>query len=138
MTDFFAFRKMITPAVIQIIFWLGVSICIVTGIGLISNSFHSPLFRETKLTVGLLVLIVGPIVVRIICELQIVIFRIGDTLIEIRNNIVSNVDSVNNPSVVQPVEDEPETKSFNPPFKTKEEYEKWKAERMKKIKEKDV
>jgi hypothetical protein len=159
MRDFFAFRKMITPAVIQIIFWLGVSICVVTGIGLISSSFHSPLFSQAKFITGLLMVIVGPIVIRIVCELQIVIFRIGDTLIEIRNNIVANGGLINNSSTAEPSVGEFSTRSSEPEssrgeakpescepgstraetkikssklsFKTKEEYEKWKAERMK-------
>ena len=37
MGDFFAFRKMITPAVIQIFFWLGVIVCVIAGLGILSS-----------------------------------------------------------------------------------------------------
>jgi len=35
MWDFLTFRKMLTPIVIQILFWLGVVACILGGIGAI-------------------------------------------------------------------------------------------------------
>ena len=38
MGDFFAFRKMITPAVIQIFFWLGVIVCVIGGLGILSTA----------------------------------------------------------------------------------------------------
>jgi hypothetical protein len=74
--DFLTFRKMITPVVIQVLFWLGVaSVVIGTVIGIANGQAMQ----------GLLLIILGPIAVRVYCELLIVIFKINDTLTEIRN-----------------------------------------------------
>ena len=77
MNDFLAFRKMITPLIIQIIFWIGVVICVIGGLIALADSFAPQ---------GLVALILGPLAVRIYCELLIVIFRINDTLTDIKHN----------------------------------------------------
>jgi hypothetical protein len=84
-SDFLSFRKMVTPIIIQIIFWLGVLIAIIFGIvsivyGVIRSDVPTLLY-------GLLVLILGPLVVRIYCEILILFFRINETLTEISNKI---------------------------------------------------
>lgn len=87
MGDFLAFRKMITPVVVQILFWLGVLGCVVTALAIMSGSSSfavaSPV--DPKL-VGLLVLVVGPLLIRFYCELLIVLFRIYDSLRAIERN----------------------------------------------------
>jgi hypothetical protein len=75
MSDFLTFRKMITTLIIQAIFWLGVIVTVVAGLGMLADEKAG----------GLLLIILGPLVVRIYCELLIVIFRINETLTEIRN-----------------------------------------------------
>lgn len=77
MDEFLTFRKMITPTIIQIVFWIGVAYCVIYGIRLIFDGLF---------IFGLIYLIVGPFVVRIYCELIILLFRIYDTLNEIKNN----------------------------------------------------
>jgi hypothetical protein len=79
MDDFLAFRKMITPMIIQIIFWVGVVASVIIGLGMMGYSFLT----------GLVVLVIGPLVVRIYCELLILLFRIHDTLKEIRDRAPS-------------------------------------------------
>ncbi len=84
-SDFLSFRKMITPIIIQILFWLGVLIAIIYGIvsivyGVVRSDVQTLLY-------GLLVLILGPLVVRIYCEILILFFRINETLTEISNKI---------------------------------------------------
>ena len=74
--DFLFFRKMLTPLIIQIIFWIGV---VVTFIGGIATMFQSGGFWR-----GLLAAILGPIFVRIFTELIIVTFKINDSLSDIR------------------------------------------------------
>jgi hypothetical protein len=75
MKDFLNFKKMVTPVVIQFLFWIGVIACVIAGlIGL----------RHSALQ-GILTLLVGPLIVRIYCELLIVIFSINDTLTEMKN-----------------------------------------------------
>jgi hypothetical protein len=85
MKDFFAFRTMITPIIIQIIFWVGVAACVVMGIGymVIGSRYYggaAPLY-------GLMILIFGPLAVRIYCEILIIFFRINETLTEIKHTL---------------------------------------------------
>jgi len=61
---------MITPIFIQIIFWLGVLGCVIAGLGTMGQSVLQ----------GLATLILGPLVVRIYCELIIVVFKMNEAL----------------------------------------------------------
>lgn len=78
MRDFLLFRRMLTPILLQIIFWLGVIACIVSGI--------AGLFRREWIN-GLEIILLGPIMVRIFCELLILFFRMNETLTEIKNGL---------------------------------------------------
>jgi len=83
--DILAFRKMITPVVIQILFWIGVLISILLSLGAAGFAFIGP---KPQPVLGLIPLIVLPFLilgVRIYCELLILLFRIYDTLVEIRD-----------------------------------------------------
>jgi len=82
MKDFLAFKKMITPIFIQIIFFIGVIACIVGGI---ASWGDSPIK-------GILIILIGPIAVRIYCEIIIVIFSINDTLTQTRNLLQDKVE----------------------------------------------
>ena len=85
MNDFLTFRKMITPTVIQIIFWIGVVYCAIVGIVMITVGVSG---RGTGAAVlaGVASLILGPLFVRVWCELIIILFRVHDRLGEIRDN----------------------------------------------------
>jgi len=108
--DFFAFRSMIALPVIQGLFWLGVLGCVIGGAAQIYNAFNpSPAapamvngvvvaptaatprvatsYDAAMLVTGLLTLFLGPLLVRIFCEILIVIFRINETLTEIRREL---------------------------------------------------
>ena len=92
MGDFFAFRKMITPAVIQIFFWLGVIVCVIAGLGILSNSELLAAASPVPPTLtAVLVLVVGPLIVRIYCELLMVLFRIYESLRAIELSRVRDV-----------------------------------------------
>ena len=82
--EFLSFRKMITPSVIQILFWIGVIVCVLAGLASIVGGSYLPGPGGT--IYGLLVLFVGPIIVRVYCEILIVVFRIHDSLAEIQKN----------------------------------------------------
>jgi Domain of unknown function (DUF4282) len=82
--DFFSFRTMITPFIIQIIFWIGVALCIIFGLGIILVGSR---FGNGGPVYGLLLLIFGPVVVRIYCEILIIFFRINETLTEIKHTL---------------------------------------------------
>ena len=83
MEDFLAFRKMITPIIIQVLFWVGVAFSVIVGLIQIGSSFGRYGGGFSFLG-GLLVIIIGPIMARIYCELLILIFRMYDTLLEIK------------------------------------------------------
>ncbi len=74
--EFLSFRKMITPVIIQVIFWLGVVGSVLVGLGAVLGG---------RGLYGLGLIVVGPIVVRIECELLIIMFRIHDALQDIRS-----------------------------------------------------
>jgi len=92
MKDFLAFRRMITPLVIQIIFWLGLIGCVLGGIGSIIMSVVSG-GGGSNIIIGILMglgmMVIGPVVVRIYCEVLILFFRMNETLTDIRNNQMS-------------------------------------------------
>jgi hypothetical protein len=79
MGDFLRFETMITPAVIQIIFWIAVVIAVIAGF---VQLFHGGL----AVLSGLLTMILGPLAARIYCELVILFFRINDHLRQIQLN----------------------------------------------------
>jgi hypothetical protein len=81
MGDFFSFRRMITPIIIKIVFWGGVVAAVVVGLGLLADGNRGA---------GLAVVILGPLAVRIYCELLILFFRMNETLTDIRNDLARN------------------------------------------------
>ncbi len=87
MDDFLKFRKMITPAIIQVLFWIGVVGCVIAGLVTIGYSFDSYSGGVGVFLSGLMILILGPIGIRIYCELLILFFRMNDTLTEIKDNL---------------------------------------------------
>jgi hypothetical protein len=82
--DFLAFRTMITPVIIQIVFWIGVASCIIAGIGLIVAGMR---VDARSGIVGFATLIFGPVVVRIYCEILIIFFRINENLTELKHTL---------------------------------------------------
>jgi hypothetical protein len=81
MNDFLAFRKFITPAFIQAIFWIVVIVIVIASlVTMFTQSFWA----------GLLSLILGPIVARIYCEIVILLFRIYDELVAIRTGTTNS------------------------------------------------
>jgi membrane associated rhomboid family serine protease len=88
MEDFLQFRKMITPVIIKILFWIGVAVCVIGGLVYMIAMISS---RAALAGVfgGLLFMFLGPVMVRIYCELLILFFRINDTLTEIRNVVLN-------------------------------------------------
>ncbi len=86
MNDFLAFRKMITPIAIQVIFWIGVVYCAIVGIVMIAAGIAGSRGGGAMVLSGIASLILGPLFVRIWCELIIVLFRVHDRLGEIRDN----------------------------------------------------
>lgn len=87
MKDFFAFRRMITPYIIMIIFWVAIVVLIIglvgASIGILSSKNQNDyLLLCVVWPIGLPV---GILVIRIYCELLILFFRMNETLTEIKN-----------------------------------------------------
>lgn len=85
MKDFFSFRRMITPYIIMIIFWVAIVVLVISlvgaSIGLLSSK-SSALFLCLIWPLGLPL---GVLVIRIYCELLILFFRMNETLTDIKN-----------------------------------------------------
>lgn len=82
MKDYLTFDKMITPIIIQVIFWIGVLCCLVVA----GVSFYQGLGSRgglPSIALGILALVIGPLVVRMYCELMIVIFTINKNVAKI-------------------------------------------------------
>ncbi len=69
MGEYLTFKKMITPMVIQILFWIGVVLVVISGLmAMVSGEF----------LVGLLTILLGPVLVRVYAEIIMVMFKIND------------------------------------------------------------
>jgi hypothetical protein len=78
MGDFLNFKKFITPVIIVALFWVAV-VFVVLG-GLVT------MFQDGGALPGLLMVLLGPIAVRVYAELLILAFKIYDRLGEISAN----------------------------------------------------
>ena len=83
--DWLSFDKMIAPIIIKILFWIGSVAFVIYGIVTIINSFRMSHGAVIAFFGGLLIMILGPIMVRVWCEILIVIFKIHDSLVELKN-----------------------------------------------------
>ncbi len=74
--DFFTFRQFITPRVMPVVFWIGVGIAVIMGI---ITLVEGALLSSARLIfMGLVTLFLGPLFVRILCELVLTFFRRGE------------------------------------------------------------
>ncbi len=97
--DFFTFKSMITPKIIQIIFVIGSILLVLAGIGIGVMSVLTGLGAGVGggtgeaaaagmftaifgVVAGVFYAIVGPLVLRVYCEVLILFFRINTTLNE--------------------------------------------------------
>jgi len=78
MRDLFSFDNLITPAIIHIVYWLGIAVAVLAG--LVS------IFGGGSIMKGLVVMVVGPIIVRVGCEVLVVLFRMNENLAAFRDN----------------------------------------------------
>ena len=81
MGDFFSFRRMITPVIIQVVFWIGLIVIVGYALAILIAGDEA-----WVRVLGVVYLILGPILWRVWCEIMILLFRISETLTDIRNN----------------------------------------------------
>jgi hypothetical protein len=106
MKDFLSFRTMITPVIIQIIFWVGVALSVIIGIGYIAVG--SRYYGGPAPLYGLMILIFGPLAVRIYCEILIIFFRINETLTEIKHDLDGRRVAQPAPAPAPPIQTPPQ------------------------------
>ncbi len=75
MDDFLNFRKLITPSIIKVLFWISSGLCIIAGVVLIASSFGAYGSGASTFLMGLCIILLGPIFSRITCETIFVIFQ---------------------------------------------------------------
>ncbi|MCL6620490.1 MAG: DUF4282 domain-containing protein [Syntrophobacterales bacterium] len=85
MRDFLTFRTMLTPLLIQAVFWVGAALAVVVGLACVVRGLAAPHGGGPYVFWGLVLFLLGPLVVRLYCEIFIVFFRINETLTEIRH-----------------------------------------------------
>jgi len=78
MQDLFSFKKMITPVIINVIYWIGLIVVLLNAIFTFVGG-ADPVKRVVVAAVGL-------IIVRVGCEALVVLFRINDNLTALRNS----------------------------------------------------
>ena len=76
MNDILTFEKLITPMIIQVLFWIVLVLIVLSALG--------AMFTQSFL-MGLGMLVLGPIFWRVYCEIMIVLFRMNDNLRAIRH-----------------------------------------------------
>lgn len=113
MKEYLRFNKMISPAAIQVVFWVGVFGSVVLGLDLL----NSPLSRFKYL--GLACIFGMPILLRVYCEKVIVFFRIYEALKNLEKTVVPAPETISS--------EDQEMKTTATKFTSKAEYEKWKA-----------
>lgn len=87
MRDFISFRRMVTPVIIQVFFWVGAVGSVVAGLTLIFGGGTAEMSQAEAIGAGLLTLVVGPLAIRLYAELLIVVFRINETLTDISEQL---------------------------------------------------
>ncbi len=81
MQDLLGFDKMVTPIVIRVLYFLGLLVVLITGVGtLFSGGLRG-------IVAGLAILVIGAIMVRVYSELLILLFRIHDNLVSINQQM---------------------------------------------------
>lgn len=85
--EYLAFRKMVVPVIIQVIFWVMTGGIVLAGIAflamsVLSGSVQAILMGIAACAVGIPICV---LMVRVYCELLIVVFRINDNLTDIKD-----------------------------------------------------
>ncbi|MHB8157273.1 MAG: DUF4282 domain-containing protein, partial [Desulfocucumaceae bacterium] len=66
-------------------FWIGIAVCVISGRITIVTGVSSRYGGGAEILSGLLIIVIGPLFVRVYCELLIILFRINQTLSEIKD-----------------------------------------------------
>lgn len=82
---------MITPVIIKILYVLGLVIVVLAGLAGIINGINNSYYGGAeKILGGILLIIFGPLLIRVYAEIVLLAFKINQTLTEIRNTMPNN------------------------------------------------
>jgi hypothetical protein len=79
------FEKMITPVIIKVLYVLCIIIVVLVGLAGIINGLNNRYMGAESILFGILTIIFGPLLIRVYAEIILLVFKINQTLIEIRN-----------------------------------------------------
>ena len=85
--DLLMFRRMVAPWVIMVLFWLGVAGAVLIGLIILVMGMLGKGIGMAEALVGLISIPINILLVRLYCELMIVIFRMNETLTDIKNSL---------------------------------------------------
>ena len=92
MGEYLSFRKHYTPGIIHVLFW----------VLLFANTMEA-FFGGHDFWGAVFTLFVGPVLLRVICELILILFEINESLLAIRSESVTAVEVIDVPSSTPPV-----------------------------------
>lgn len=81
----FNFDKMITPIFITLFFWMGIVAAMVGGFILIGFGMISDRGNMIHIIGGVISLFIGPLLIRVYSEMLMVVFKMQESLIQIRD-----------------------------------------------------
>lgn len=100
LNDFMSFDKMIAPSFLSALYYLHIIICILFSFWLISQGLGNNYGSGKLLLGGLVNLVFGPFLIRLLYEFVIVIFKIHSRLVNIDVNTMVNRPVINTPESV--------------------------------------
>ena len=80
MQDFLNFNKMLTPTIIKVIFLVGSVLSVIGGLFVMVAGAQQPYGGGAAVFMGFLMILFGPFVTRVYCELLIVQFKMHEAL----------------------------------------------------------
>ncbi|MFH1061512.1 MAG: DUF4282 domain-containing protein [Candidatus Omnitrophota bacterium] len=86
MKDFFGFKKLVTPVIVQILFWMGMTVWGLKLFGLVKEMIM--MHGKTDIMGAVTLIIVWPLTLRLYCEIIMLIFKINENLLKLnqKNN----------------------------------------------------
>lgn len=82
--DLISFDKLITPQYVQMLFWIGVVASVIGGLARIAAGLTGSYGSVVLVVWGLTIMLVGPVLVRVTCELLVLAFKLVDWIAEIK------------------------------------------------------
>ncbi|MEK7468379.1 MAG: DUF4282 domain-containing protein [Planctomycetota bacterium] len=90
--EFLSFKRMITPSIVKLLFWLGEFLLVLSGLGSVVSAILMMTARHGDVAMGLVMLVAGPVgtvvgmlLWRVMCESALLYFQVFDRLGEIRD-----------------------------------------------------